>query len=111
MPWIVLLLGAVCEAVWATALGQSAGMTLVTPTIIFGAALILSMVSLGYALRFIPLGTAYSVWVGLGAALTVIYAMGTGAEPVSATKLLFITGIVAATAGLKLVPVKRVKRP
>lgn len=111
MPWIILLLGAVCEAVWATALGASAGMTLAVPTIIFGVALVLSMVSLGYALRFIPLGTAYSVWVGLGAALTVVYAMGTGAETVSALKLLFISGIVAATVGLKLVPAKKAKRP
>lgn len=106
MAWFVLIVSAVFEAVWATALGQSDALTRPIETAIFFIALTLSMLGLGWSLRAIPLGTAYSVWVGLGAALTVAYAMVTGAETASALKVFFIAGIVAAVIGLKLVPEK-----
>jgi quaternary ammonium compound-resistance protein SugE len=104
MPWIVLLASAVFEAVWATALGASDGLTRPLPTVVFVAGLIVSMLGLGWAVRSIPIGTAYAVWVGVGAALTVGFAMLTGAESVSVLKLVFIGGIVAAVIGLKLLP-------
>lgn len=66
------------------------------------------MSGLGWAMKSIPLGTAYAVWVGVGAALTVIYAMATGAESITLGKVIFITGIIAAVVGLKLVPHKLV---
>ncbi|MET3812049.1 multidrug efflux SMR transporter [Arthrobacter sp. UYEF3] len=100
--WTVLLGSAVLEAVWATALGQSDGFARPGPTAVFAAAAVLSMLGLGLAVKRIPLGTAYAVWVGIGAALTVGWAMGTGVEPASPLKLLFIAGIVACAAGLKL---------
>lgn len=106
MPWIVLLISAVFEAVWATALGMSEGLTRPVPAAVFGVALAVSMVGLGWAAKHIPMGTAYAVWVGVGAALTVLYAMATGAEAVSVGKLVFLTGIIAAVVGLKLVPGK-----
>ena len=92
------------EAVWATALGLSDGFTRPLPTLVFAAAATLSMVGLGMAVKHIPLGTAYAVWVGTGAALTVGWAMATGVEPASPLKLLFIAGIVGCAAGLKLLP-------
>ena len=104
MPWVALLVSAVFEAVWATALGQSDGLTRLTPTLVFLAALTASMLGLGWAARHIPIGTAYAVWVGVGAMLTVTWAMATGNEPVSGPKVVFITGIIAAVIGLKLVP-------
>ncbi|WP_418275394.1 DMT family transporter [Isoptericola jiangsuensis] len=104
MAWLILLLSAVCEAVWATALGASEGLSVLTPSIVFLVALAASMAGLGWAVRRIPLGTAYAVWVGVGAALTVTYAMATGEEPVSAAKVVFLLGIVGAVVGLKLVP-------
>lgn len=104
MPWLILLLSAVFEAVWATALGMSNGFTAPVPTLVFFVALTLSMVGLGWSLRQIPIGTAYAVWVGVGAALTVAYALATGAESISPGKVIFITGIVVAVVGLKLVP-------
>ncbi|PJJ73366.1 quaternary ammonium compound-resistance protein SugE [Diaminobutyricimonas aerilata] len=104
MPWLVLLVSAVFEAVWATALGQSAGLTRPVPTVVFALALLVSMIGLGWAARHIPIGTSYAVWVGVGAALTVGYAMATGAEPVSPWRLVFLAGIVGAVIGLKLVP-------
>lgn len=104
MPWIVLLASAVFEAVWATALGRSNGFTEPVPTVVFAVALTVSMLGLGWAAKHLPIGTAYSVWVGVGAALTVGFAMATGTEPVSPAKLVFIAGIITAVVGLKLLP-------
>jgi quaternary ammonium compound-resistance protein SugE len=104
MPWIVLLASAVLEAVWATALGYSDGFTLPLPATVFVVALVMSMLGLGWAARRIPIGTAYAVWTGVGAALTVGYAIAVGDEPASPLKLLFLAVIVGAVIGLKLVP-------
>lgn len=104
MPWFVLISSAVLEAVWATALGRTEGFTAPVATVVFFAALLGSMAGLGWAARHIPIGSAYAVWTGLGAALTVGYAMLTGDEASSPAKVLFLTGIVAAVVGLKLLP-------
>ncbi|GGH40109.1 DMT family transporter [Microbacterium album] len=103
MSWIVLILSGVLEAVWATALGRSQGLTKLWPSVVFAVGLVASMAGLAWAMREIPTGTAYAVWVGIGAALTVAYAMATGAEPVSWIKTLLILGLVACVIGLKLV--------
>jgi quaternary ammonium compound-resistance protein SugE len=102
MSWLVLIVSGVLEAVWATALGRSEGFTRLAPSITFAVAVLLSMSGLAYAMRELPTGTAYAVWVGVGASLTVIYGMATGAEAVSLAKILLILGIVACVAGLKL---------
>ncbi|GAA1635599.1 DMT family transporter [Georgenia ruanii] len=102
MSWLVLVLSGVLEAVWATALGRSEGFTRLVPTITFFAALGLSMAGLAYAMRSLPVGTAYAVWVGIGAVLTVTYAMVTGDEAVSAIKVLLLAGIVGCVIGLKV---------
>ena len=103
LSWIVLVVAGVLEAVWATALGKSEGFTKVVPTVVFGVALVVSMGGLAFALREIPTGTGYAVWVGIGASLTVVYAMATGAESVSVVKILLILGLVGCVVGLKLV--------
>jgi len=103
MAWIVLVISGALEAVWATALSQSAGFSKLWPSVTFGVAVVLSMLGLGYAMRTLPVGTAYAIWVGIGASLTVGYAMVTGAEPVSLARILLILGIVACVVGLKLV--------
>ena len=103
MAWAVLVVSGVLEAVWATALGRSAGFSRLAPTIVFGVALVLSMVGLAYAMRELPVGTAYAVWVGIGASITVVYAMATGTEPVSLAKILLIMGLIGCVVGLKLV--------
>lgn len=102
MSWIVLVLSGALEAVWATALGRSEGLTRLTPSIVFAVALAGSMAGLGWAMRDLPVGTAYAVWVGIGAALTVTWAMATGAEPVSLVRVLLIVGLVACVVGLKV---------
>ena len=103
MPWLVLVLSGVLEAVWATALGRSEGFTKPAPTLTFFVALALSMAGLAYAMRSLPVGTAYAVWVGIGAVLTVTYAMATGEEAASLIKVLLLGGIVGCVVGLKVV--------
>ena len=105
--WIILLASALLEAVWATALGLSSGFTQLTPTVVFAVTAVLSMLGLGIAVKRIPLGTAYALWVGVGAALTVGWAMMTGVESASPLKLLFIAGIVGCAAGLKALPAEK----
>ncbi|MEJ2889106.1 DMT family transporter [Actinomycetospora aeridis] len=101
MAWIVLVLSGVMEAVWATALGKAAGFSRLVPSVVFVVGLVLSMIGLAWAMRTLPTGTAYAVWVGIGAALTVAYAMATGEEPVSALKVVFLLAIVGGVVGLK----------
>jgi quaternary ammonium compound-resistance protein SugE len=98
VSWIVLVVSGVLEAVWATALGRSEGFTAV-----FGVALLASMAGLAFAMRTLPVGTSYAVWVGIGAVLTVVFVMATGGESVSALKVLFLLLIVGGVIGLKLV--------
>jgi quaternary ammonium compound-resistance protein SugE len=102
VSWLVLVLSGVLEAVWATALGRSEGFSRLVPTAVFAGALALSMAGLAYAMRGLPVGTAYAVWVGIGAALTAGYAMWTGQEPVSVLRVLLLAGIVGCVVGLKL---------
>ncbi|GAA6527150.1 SMR family transporter [Intrasporangium sp. DVR] len=101
-PWVVLLGSAVLEAVWATALGASDGLARPGPAAVFAVALVASMVGLAVSSRSIPIGTAYAVWTGTGAALTVGWAMLIGAEPTSLTKLCLMAGIIGAVLGLQL---------
>ena len=69
----------------------------------FAVALAASMAGLAYAMRELPIGTSYAVWVGIGATLTVVYAAWTGAEPLSVVKILLLLGLVGCIVGLKLV--------
>lgn len=102
MSWFVLVISGVLEAVWAAALDKSQGFSRPIPSAVFAIALVLSMGGLGYAMRELPLGTSYAVWVGIGAVLTVAYSMATGAESVSVAKLLLLVGIIACVVGLKV---------
>ncbi|KQV24900.1 MULTISPECIES: multidrug efflux SMR transporter [unclassified Microcella] len=95
MSWIILIASGILEAVWASALGGSKGLTRIGPSIVFGVALVASMAGLAWAMRDIPTGTAYAIWVGIGASLTVLWAMATGAEALTLAKVLLVLGIVA----------------
>jgi quaternary ammonium compound-resistance protein SugE len=103
MPWVVLLVSAVLEAVWATALGMSDGFTDPGATAVFAVAIVASMLGLGHAAKHIPISTAYAVWTGTGAALTVAWAMLTGAETATLVRIVLLAGIVAAVVGLKVI--------
>ncbi len=99
MPWVVLVISGILEAVWATALGKSEGFSRPIPSVVFLVALTASMGGLAYAMKDLPVGTAYAVWVGIGASLTVLYAMLTGAEPFSVAKVLLIVTLLGSVVG------------
>jgi quaternary ammonium compound-resistance protein SugE len=103
MAWLILVASGVLEAVWATAMDRSDGFSRLIPSLIFAVSLLFSMAGLAFAMRSLPTGTSYAVWVGIGASLTVGYAMLTGQETASPVKVLLIAGVVGCIAGLKLV--------
>lgn len=103
MAWVILVLSGMLEAVWATALGKSQNFRRRWPTVIFAGGLVLSMVGLAFAMQSIPVGTAYAVWVGIGAVLTAAYAMIFGGEKATMLKVLLLLGVVGCVVGLKLV--------
>ena len=103
MSWFVLVLSGVLEAVWAVALGKSEGFSRPGPSVVFAVALLFSMGGLAYAMRELPTGTAYAVWVGIGASLAVLYGMVTGGEPVTVLRVVFLALIIGGVIGLKAV--------
>ncbi|KHO27576.1 DMT family transporter [Mycolicibacterium setense] len=103
MAWLILVVSGVLEAVWATALSKTEGFTRLMPSVVFGVALVFSMIGLAIAMRSLPPGTSYAVWVGIGAVLTVGYAMLTGAESASVIKVVLMLGVVGCIVGLKAV--------
>ena len=94
------------ETCFAVALKASDGFSRLWPTVAFAVASAGSFTLLSIGLRTLPVGSAYAVWTGTGAALTVLWGMATGAEPVTVLRLLFIAGIVGCVVGLKLVPAR-----
>ena len=103
MDWVVLIASGMMESVWAIALGKSDGFAHPGPTVVFVGALVLSMAGLAFATKTLPVGPAYAVWVGIGAALTVVYGMVTGSEPANLARIALIVGLVGCVVGLKLV--------
>ena len=101
MSWFVLIVSGVFESVWAIALGKSDGFSRLIPTIVFFAALPVSMAGLAYAMRELPTGTSYAVWTGIGAVLTVAYGIVFGGEPASTLRILLLLGIIGCVMGLK----------
>ena len=101
MAWVVLVLSGILETVWAAALSSSQGLSKLRPSLLFFGALALSMIGLAYALRSIPIGTGYAVWVGIGAIGTALYGMAVLGEPATVTRMLCLVLIVAGVMGLK----------
>ena len=103
MAWIILVLSGAFESVWAIALSKSDGFTRLWPVVTFFIAAAISMGGLAWAMKYLPVGTAYAVWVGIGASLTVIYSFATGQEAVTVLKIVFLLMIVAGIIGLRVV--------
>ncbi|WP_214355979.1 SMR family transporter [Bifidobacterium sp. SO4] len=103
MPWFVLVISGICESVWAIALDRSKGFSRLIPTVVFVIGLVASMGGLSYAMKHIPIGTSYAIWVGIGAAITAVYGMLSGEDAVSLIRILLIIGLVACVIGLKLI--------
>ncbi len=102
MSWIILVIAGLLEVVWAIGLKYTHGFTRLTPSIITVSAMIVSIVLLSWAMRSLPVGTAYAVWTGIGAvgaAITGILLLG---ESASLARIASLALIVAGIIGLKL---------
>ncbi|ARU52245.1 quaternary ammonium compound-resistance protein SugE [Cellulosimicrobium cellulans] len=102
MAWIVLIVSGMLEAGWALSLKASHGFTKLWPSVAFVVMLVLSMVGLSIALKSLPVGVAYGVWVGIGASLTAVLAVVLFDEPVTILKVVSLVLIVAGVVGLNL---------
>ena len=102
MAWLVLVVSGMLEAVWATALSRSDGLSRPLPSLVFAVAALASFAGLAQAMRTLPVGSAYAVWVGIGASLTAAYAMWSGDEPATVVRVLLLAGLVGCVIGLKL---------
>ncbi|MEZ0356400.1 multidrug efflux SMR transporter [Mycobacterium sp. SA01] len=103
MAWVILVLSGILEAVWAVALGESDGLRRRVPTVVFVLALIGSMIGLALAMGTVATGTAYAVWVGIGASLTVLWAMIRRQEAATMGRLVLLALLVGSVVGLKVV--------
>lgn len=100
--WSLLFLAGLFEIGWAVGLKLSAGFTKLFPSVFTVVALAASMILLSLAVKNLPLGTAYAVWVGIGAAGTALLGILFFAEPVSFPRVLFLTLLIVSIVGLKL---------
>lgn len=102
MAWVVLIASGMLEAGWALSLKASHGFTRLWPSVSFVVLLVASMLGLAYALKTLPVGVAYGVWVGIGAAVTAVLAIVWFGEAVSVLKIVSLVLIVAGVVGLNL---------
>lgn len=102
MPWVILVVAGLFEIGWAVSLKYSQGFTRLWPSVFTVAAGIISMYLLAVAARTLPIGTAYAVWVGIGAAGAATLGMVLLDEPVTAGRIFFLLLLVTAILGLKL---------
>jgi quaternary ammonium compound-resistance protein SugE len=102
MAWTLLVIAGLFEVGWAIGLKYTEGFTRPLPTIGTIVAMIISLALLGIAMKSLPVGTAYSVWVGVGAVGTVLLGIVLFHEPASAGRLISIALIVGGIVGLKL---------
>lgn len=102
MAWVLLMVAGLLEVGWAIGLKYTQGFTRPWPSVFTLAAMVLSVVLLGVAMKSLPVGTSYAVWVGVGAVGTAILGMLLFGEPATAGRLVSLGLIVAGIVGLKL---------
>jgi quaternary ammonium compound-resistance protein SugE len=102
MDWAFLILAGVLEVAWAIGLKYTDGFTRPLPSILTGGAIVASMVLLSWAARTIPIGTAYAVWVGIGALGAAALGVVLFREPLTAARAAFLALLLVSIVGLKL---------
>lgn len=100
--WIILVLAGLLETAWAIGLKYTVGFSRPLPTALTLAAIVASMWLLGIAARTLPIGTAYAVWVGIGALGAAVLGVILFKEPVTAWRVVFLTLLLVAIIGLRL---------
>ena len=101
MAWTYLLLAGLFEIGFASTLKLTENFTKLWPTVIFSICILLSFILLNRALKDIPIGTAYAVWTGIGAAGTAIVGILIYKEPATALRLFFLATLIGSVVGLK----------
>jgi quaternary ammonium compound-resistance protein SugE len=102
VAWYLLIVAGLLETGWAIGLKYSQGFTKPLPSVLTALAIVASMVLLGLAARTLPIGTAYAVWVGIGAAGAVILGIALFGEPATFSRLFFLALLLVAIVGLKV---------
>lgn len=102
MAWVTLLIAGIFETGWAIGLKYTMGFTRLWPTVWTVASMIISLWLLGIAMKSLPVGTAYAVWVGVGAVGTVILGIVMLGEPANPGRIFSVGLIIAGILGLKL---------
>ncbi|GLV81733.1 molecular chaperone [Streptomyces lavendulae subsp. lavendulae] len=102
MAWVLLLVAGVIEVGWSIGMKFTEGFTRLWPSVFTGAGIVASMVLLSIAAKTLPIGTAYGVWVGIGAAGAAVLGMAVLGEPVTASRIFFICLLLVAVVGLKV---------
>lgn len=102
MPWVLLVIAGLLEVGWAAVLPATHGLSRLVPTLLFLVLLAGSMLLLAIAARSIPLGTAYSVWVGIGAVGAAIVGIVWHGDPATPLRLVFLALLIVSIVGLKL---------
>ena len=102
MAWVILVIAGLFEVGWAVGLKYTEGFTKLWPTAWTALAMIISLWLLGIAMKSLPVGTAYSIWVGVGAVGTVILGIVLLGEPANTARLISVALIIAGIIGLKL---------
>lgn len=102
MPWVILFIAGLFEVAWAIGLKYAEGFTRFWPTVGTVLAMLISLWLLGVAMKSLPVGTAYSIWVGVGAVGTVVLGIVLFGEPAHAARLISVALIIAGIVGLKL---------
>ncbi|HYF15158.1 MAG TPA: quaternary ammonium compound efflux SMR transporter SugE [Phycisphaerales bacterium] len=102
MAWVLLVIAGLLEVGWAIGLKYTHGFTRLWPSVLTIAAMIASMYLLGLAARTLPIGTAYAVWVGIGAAGAAVLGMALLKEPATAGRIAFLVLLCVSIVGLKM---------
>lgn len=102
MAWVILVVAGLFEIGWAIGLKYSQGLTRLWPSVWTAAAMLTSIILLGFAMKTLPVGTAYAVWVGIGAVGAVTLGIVLLGEPANPARLVSVGLIVAGVIGLKL---------
>ncbi|WP_338696972.1 multidrug efflux SMR transporter [Streptomyces sp. Q6] len=102
MAWVLIVIAGLLEVGWSIGMKFTDGFTRLWPSVFTGAGIVASMVLLSYAAKSLPIGTAYGVWVGIGAAGAAVVGMLVLGEPATAARIFFIGLLLVAIVGLKV---------
>ncbi|MEU1575953.1 multidrug efflux SMR transporter [Streptomyces collinus] len=101
MAWVLLVVAGLLEVGWSVGMKYTEGFTRPLPSLLTGAGIVASMLLLSQAAKTLPIGTAYGVWVGIGAAGAAVFGMAVLGEPATAARIFFVCLLLVAVVGLK----------